>query len=274
MPEVSVSFPCRARSTLLPRHAMSDDSFGRIHVGFPPAAAPRRGARGEARRSGHHAQGQRGRVPKRTCVAVRGGDHRRGHRGVARRRGKIPKVIVVHGAGSFGHQHAKAYGVARGGAGALQERAPENDVTRRLRLGIQDPRRGAPSQLAGGFRARRRGRARSGRASPYGAWSTRGGGEDPRLETSPRARAAATQTLSTRVSCRCSTATCASARHGLRRLVRRRRRARALRLVPPEARGVRDGRPGDIRQAPPKPSARARGKASEARQSAGGRTRR
>ena len=109
--------------------------------------------------------------------------------------GKSPKVIVVHGAGSFGHQHAKAYGVARGGAGALQERAPENDVTRRLRLGIAKTRDAVRRLNSLVVSALVDAGVPAVGVSPYGAWSTRGGGKTLDSETSPRAKAAATQTL-------------------------------------------------------------------------------
>ena len=91
--------------------------------------------------------------------------------------GKSPKVIVVHGAGSFGHQHAKAYGVARGGAGALQERAPENDVTRRLRLGIAKTRDAVRRLNSLVVSALVDAGVPAVGVSPYGAWSTRGGGK-------------------------------------------------------------------------------------------------
>ena len=254
-PEVSVSFPCRARSTLLPRHAMSDDSFGRIHVAGRPQPPPRRGARGEARRSGHHAQGQRGRVPKRPAL-----------RSVAetiavaieelRDAGKSPKVIVVAravSATSTPRRTASRAGAGRSGAGP-GERQPD------WRLGIAKTRDAVRRlNLAGGFpRSSTRARSAVG-VSPYGVVDAARRREDPRLRNlASRAKAAATQTLDAGLVPVLTRRRVLRRGHGLRRLVRRRRRARALRLVPPEARGVRDGRPGDV-TSPRRSRARARG---------------
>ena len=109
--------------------------------------------------------------------------------------GKPPKVVIVHGAGSFGHQHAKAHGVARGSAGALQERASENDVNRRLRLGIAKTRNAVCRLNSLVVSALVDAGVHAVGVSPYGAWSTRSGGKALNLETSPGAMHVATRTL-------------------------------------------------------------------------------
>lgn len=175
---------------------MCDDSFGRIHVaGSPPP--PRRDVELVVKLGGAAITHKDSAVESLNEPALRS---------VAETiavaieelrdaEGKSPKVIVVHGAGSFGHQHAKAYGVARGGAGALQERAPENDVTRRLRLGIAKTRDAVRRLNSLVVSALVEAGVPAVGVSPYGAWSTRGGGKTLDSETSPRAKAAATQTL-------------------------------------------------------------------------------
>ena len=175
---------------------MCDDSFGRIHVaGSPPP--PRRDVELVVKLGGAAITHKDSAVESLNEPALRS---------VAETiavaieelrdaEGKSPKVIVVHGAGSFGHQHAKAYGVARGGAGALQERAPENDVTRRLRLGIAKTRDAVRRLNSLVVSALVDAGVPAVGVSPYGAWSTRGGGKTLDSETSPRAKAAATQTL-------------------------------------------------------------------------------
>ena len=109
--------------------------------------------------------------------------------------GRAPKVIVVHGAGSFGHQHAKAYGVARGGAGALHELAPEDDVNRRLRLGFAKTRNAVCRLNSLVVSALVDAGVNAVGVSPFGAWSTRGGGKTLNVETSPFAMDLAIKTL-------------------------------------------------------------------------------
>lgn len=109
--------------------------------------------------------------------------------------GRAPKVIVVHGAGSFGHQHAKAYGVARGGAGALNERAPEDDVNRRLRLGFAKTRNAVCRLNSLVVSALVDAGVNAVGVSPFGAWSTRDGGQSLNVETSPNAMAVAIKTI-------------------------------------------------------------------------------
>ena len=109
--------------------------------------------------------------------------------------GRPPKVIVVHGAGSFGHQHAKAYGVARGGAGALNELAPEDDVNRRLRLGFAKTRNAVCRLNSLVVSALVDAGVNAVGVSPFGAWSTRGGGKTLNVETSPNAMAVAIKTI-------------------------------------------------------------------------------
>ena len=254
---------------------MSDDSFGRIHVaGSPPP--PRRDVELVVKLGGAAITHKDSAVESLNEPALRS---------VAETiavaieelrdaEGKSPKVIVVHGAGSFGHQHAKAYGVARGGAGALQERAPENDVTRRLRLGIAKTRDAVRRLNSLVVSALVDAGVPAVGVSPYGAWSTRGGGKTLDSETSPRAKAAATQTLDAGLVpvlhgdvCFDADTDCAvlSGDVVVRELCAWFRPKRAVFVTDV---------PGIFDKPPPKPSARARGKASEARQSAGGRTRR
>ena len=109
--------------------------------------------------------------------------------------GRAPKVIVVHGAGSFGHQHAKAHGVARGGAGALHELAPEDDVNRRLRLGFAKTRNAVCRLNSLVVSALVDAGVNAVGVSPFGAWSTRGGGKTLNAETSPFAMDLAIKTL-------------------------------------------------------------------------------
>ena len=110
-------------------------------------------------------------------------------------RGKAPKVVVVHGAGSFGHQHAKAHGVARGGAGTLQQGASETDATRRLRLGIAKTRDAVCRLNSLVVSALVEAGAHAVGVSPYGAWSTRGGGKTLSAESRSSAMDTVTRTL-------------------------------------------------------------------------------
>ena len=93
-----------------------------------------------------------------------------------RTEGGCPNVVVVHGAGSFGHQFAKQYGVASGGNGTLRV-GTDDSSNRRLRLGIAKTRASVCRLNSLVVAALVDAGVNAVGVSPYGGWWTRDGGK-------------------------------------------------------------------------------------------------
>ncbi|MDB9925064.1 isopentenyl phosphate kinase [bacterium] len=93
-----------------------------------------------------------------------------------RTEGRCPNVVVVHGAGSFGHQFAKQYGVASGGNGTLRV-GTDDSSNRRLRLGIAKTRASVCRLNSLVVAALVDAGVNAVGVSPYGGWWTRDGGK-------------------------------------------------------------------------------------------------